>query len=186
AQMQTLAAGRGWSPSSGLQIESSLIQRESERELVPMARGLGLGVLAWGPLGAGILSGKYASPAASGDARRLTDVDPAQLSIATTVADIAAELGHTPAQVALAWIRAQQTIPILGARTASQLADNLTCVEIHLPADTLERLAPATQPPPRLPPDFLASADYNPRGLATQPHLPPPRSRPRRTPRRGP
>jgi len=177
AQMQTLATDRGWSPFIGLQIEYSLLQREVERELVPMARGLGLGVLAWGPLGAGILSGKYASPAASGDARRLTDVDAAQLAIAKKVADIAAELGHTPAQVALAWIRAQQAIPILGARTASQLADNLTCVEIDLPADTLERLAQASYVPRGFPHDFLASADYTLGGMATQLHLPPSRSR---------
>ena len=62
AQMQTLAADRGWSTFAGLQIEYSLVQREVERELIPMARGLRLGVPAWGPLGAGVLSGKYASP----------------------------------------------------------------------------------------------------------------------------
>ena len=53
AQMQTLAADRGWSTFAGLQVEYSLVQREVERELIPMARGLGLGILAWGPLGAG-------------------------------------------------------------------------------------------------------------------------------------
>jgi aryl-alcohol dehydrogenase-like predicted oxidoreductase len=177
AQMQALAAERGWSPFIGLQIEYSLLQREVERELVPMARGLGLGVLAWGPLGAGVLSGKYASPAASGDARRLTDIGPAKLAIAKTVADVADELGHTPAQVALAWIRAQQAIPILGARTASQLADNLTCVEIGLPADTLERLVQASYVPRGFPHDFLADADYTLGGMAPQLDLPPSRTR---------
>jgi aryl-alcohol dehydrogenase-like predicted oxidoreductase len=59
AQMQTLVADRGWSSFAGLQAEYSLVQREAERELIPMARGLGLTVLAWGPLGAGVLSGKY-------------------------------------------------------------------------------------------------------------------------------
>jgi len=138
AQLQTLAAVRGWSPFVGLQIEYSLVQREVERELIPMARGLGLGVMAWGPLGAGVLSGKYAtgSPAAQAretqeaQGRRLPDPDPARLAIARTVADVARELDLSSAVVALAWLRAQGgVIPILGARTAQQLADNLACLD---------------------------------------------------------
>jgi aryl-alcohol dehydrogenase-like predicted oxidoreductase len=62
---------------AGLQMEYSLVQREVERELIPMARGLGLGVLAWGPLGAGVLSGKYTSPAQP----QVTGADPARLAI---------------------------------------------------------------------------------------------------------
>jgi aryl-alcohol dehydrogenase-like predicted oxidoreductase len=72
-----------------------------------MARGLGLGVLAWGPLGAGVLSGKYADNAAPGQDRRLADVDPARLKVANAVAQIATELGLSSPQVALAWLRAQ-------------------------------------------------------------------------------
>ena len=86
--MQTLAADRGWSTFAGLQVEYSLVQREVERELIPMARGLGLGVLAWGPLGAGVLSGKYADPDTPAAERRLADVDPGRLAIARAVADI--------------------------------------------------------------------------------------------------
>jgi len=134
AQLQTLAADRGWSTFAGLQIEYSLVQREVERELIPMARGLGLGVLAWGPLGAGVLSGKYASSSTSGanaGAWRLADADPGRLAIAQTVADVARELGLSSAVIALAWLRAQGgVIPILGARTAQQLADNLACLEV--------------------------------------------------------
>jgi aryl-alcohol dehydrogenase-like predicted oxidoreductase len=177
AQMQTLAAERGWSPFAGLQIEYSLVQREVERELVPMARGLGLGVLAWGPLGAGVLSGKYSGPAAPGDARRLTDIAPAKLAIANTVADVAAELGHTPAQVALAWIRVQQAIPILGARTAGQLESNLACLEVDLPADALARLDQASRVPRGFPHDFLAATDFTLGGMSAQLDLPPGRSR---------
>jgi aryl-alcohol dehydrogenase-like predicted oxidoreductase len=95
AQMHTLAATRGWSTFSGLQVEYSLVQREVERELVPMARGLGLSVLAWGPLGAGVLSGKYAGPAQPGE-RRLANVDPGRLAIAKAVADAAAVPAASP------------------------------------------------------------------------------------------
>ncbi len=177
AQMQTLAAERDWSPFAGLQIEYSLVQREVERELTPMARGLGLGVLAWGPLGAGVLSGKYSSPAGDREDRRLTNVDPAKLNIAETVTAIAGQLGHTPAQVALAWLRAQRVIPILGARHASQLSSNLACVDIDLPADTLTELDQASRVPRGFPHDFLAGADYTLGGMAAQLDLPPGRAR---------
>src|SRR5262249_20662988 len=162
----TLAAGRGWTRFCGLQIEYSLVQREVERELIPMARGLGLGVLAWGPLGAGVLSGKYVASAEQGDERRLRDVDPGRLAIARAVADVAGELGLSSSVVALAWLRARGgVIPILGARTAQQLADNLACLEVALPADALARLDEASHVVRGFPHDFLAGADYTLGGM---------------------
>ena len=178
AQLQTLAAVRGWSPFVGLQIEYSLVQREVERELIPMARGLGLGVMAWGPLGAGVLSGKYANGSQGTRDRRLTDVDPARLAIARTVADVARELGLSSSVVALAWLRAQGgVIPILGARTAQQLADNLACLEAELPSAALTRLNEASHVARGFPHDFLASADYIFGGMSDRLDLPPGRSR---------
>jgi aryl-alcohol dehydrogenase-like predicted oxidoreductase len=177
AQLQTLAAARGWSTFAGLQIEYSLVQREVERELIPMARGLGLGVLAWGPLGAGVLSGKYANGSPAGE-RRLQDADPARLAIARTVADVARELGLRDSVVALAWLRAQGgVIPILGARTAQQLADNLACLDTELPEAALARLDQASHVARGFPHDFLASADFIFGGLSDRLDLPPGRSR---------
>jgi aryl-alcohol dehydrogenase-like predicted oxidoreductase len=177
AQMQTPAADRGRSTFAGLQIEYSLVQREVERELIPMARGLGLGVLAWGPLGAGVLSGKYAKPDTPADQRRLTDVDPGRLAIARAVADIADGLGLSSSVVALAWLRAQgSVIPILGARTAQQLADNITCLDVNLPPDALARLDQASHITRGFPHDFLASADFILGGMSGQLDLPPGRS----------
>ena len=182
AQLQTLAVERGWSAFAGLQIEYSLVQREVERELIPMARGLGLGVLAWGPLGAGVLSGKYASagaPEAHAGARRLADVDPGRLAIARTVADVARELGLSSSVVALAWLRAQGgVIPILGARTAQQLADNLACLQVDLPPEVMARLDQASHVTLGFPHDFLAGADYILGGMSDRLDLPPGRSRP--------
>ena len=179
AQLQTLAAARGWSTFAGLQIEYSLVQREVERELIPMARGLGLGVLAWGPLGAGVLSGKYASQSADAkNERRLAEVDPTRLAIARTVAEVARELGLPDAIVALAWLRAQGgVIPILGARTAQQLADNLACLDAELPAAAMARLDQASRVARGFPHDFLASADYIFGGMSDRLDLPPGRSR---------
>ena len=168
AQMQTLTADRGWSTFAGLQVEYSLVQREVERELIPMARGLGLGVLAWGPLGAGILSGKYANPDTPAAERRIADVDPGRLAIARAVADIADALGLSSSVVALAWLRAQGgVIPILGARTAQQLADNLMCLDVNLPPDALARLDQASHITRGFPHDFLASADFILGGMCT-------------------
>jgi len=186
AQLQTLAAVRDWSPFVGLQIEYSLVQREVERELIPMARGLGLGVMAWGPLGAGVLSGKYATGSPAGQAkeaqeaqeRRLPDPDPARLAIARTVADVARELDLSSAVVALAWLRAQGgVIPILGARTAQQLADNLACLDAELPPAAMARLDEASHVARGFPHDFLAGADYIFGGMSDRLELPPGRSR---------
>jgi len=176
AHMQTLAADRGWTGFAGLQAEYSLVQREAERELIPMARGLGLGVLAWGPLGSGILSGKYATPDTQDtpDARRrLADVDPGRLTIARAAAGIAAELELSPSVVALAWLRARGgVIPILGARTAQQLTGNLTCLDVNLPADALARLDQASHITLGFPHDFLASADFIFGGMSNKLDLP--------------
>jgi len=80
--------------------------------------------------------------------------------------------------VALAWLRAQGgIIPILGARTAQQLADNLTCLNVDLPPEALTRLDQASHIARGFPHDFLASADYTLGGLAGQLDLPPGRSR---------
>ena len=176
AQMQTLAAERGWAPFAGLQIEYSLVQREVERELTPMASGLGLGVLAWSPLGGGVLSGKYSDTAGGGE-RRLTDIDPARLAVAEAVAAVAAERGVTPSQVALAWLRAQRVIPILGARTAAQLATNLDFLDVELTADELTRLGESSRVPRGFPHDFLAGADYTLGGMSGRLDMPPGRSR---------
>jgi aryl-alcohol dehydrogenase-like predicted oxidoreductase len=177
AHLQTLATERGMAPFAGLQIEYSLVQRDVERELIPMARGMGLGVLAWGPLGAGVLSGKYTSNAATDD-RRMTEVDPARLVIAREVAAIADDLGLTPGVVALAWLRAQgAVIPILGARTAQQLASNLAFLDVTLPADAMTRLEKISHVPRGFPHDFLAAADYTLGGMTAQLDLPPGRSR---------
>src|SRR5919204_5182114 len=74
AQANTLACLRGWSPFIGLQIEYSLIERTVERELLPMAKAFELGLVAWSPLAGGVLSGKYNSNGAAGDARYSTEM----------------------------------------------------------------------------------------------------------------
>jgi aryl-alcohol dehydrogenase-like predicted oxidoreductase len=161
-----LAELRGWTPFAGLQIEYSLIERTVERELLPMARALGLAVCAWGPIGGGVLTGKY-NPDASGEQRaepgRMRD-NPASarlavhnLGIAEVVREVARECGRTPAQVAVRWVRQQAgtVIPIVGARTVRQLADTLGAADFELTAAQRERLDKASRVEMGFPMRFL-------------------------------
>jgi aryl-alcohol dehydrogenase-like predicted oxidoreductase len=154
ARMQTIADLRGWAPVIALQIEYSLVERTGERDLVPMASELGLGVIPWSPLGSGVLTGKYTradldhSPSSDPTGTRknvaaangvLTE---RALDIADVVKDVAAEVGRSPAQVALAWtlLNFAVTSPIIGARTLSQFEDNLGALDVELTAAQRARL----------------------------------------------
>jgi aryl-alcohol dehydrogenase-like predicted oxidoreductase len=121
AQSQAIAELRGWSKLAATQAPYSLIERGVEREILPMATSLGLGVLAWGPV---------------------HGYSPRSEKIAQTVIDVAGECAATPARVALAWLRSKSSavIPIIGARTVDQLDDNLGCLETSLSSQQLQRL----------------------------------------------
>ncbi len=162
ARLQTIAELRGWSPFIGLQVEYSLAQREPERELLPMAHALGLGVTAWGPLAGGILTGKYRSAAMADEPRRHGDSpDEARVRIGDAVVEVATDTGVTPAQVALAWLRTRDVIPIIGARTTAQLADSLGSLEVTLSPEHIAGLDEASAPTLGFPHDFLARDDIS-------------------------
>lgn len=142
----TLATLSGWAPFVGIQIEYSLAERTPERELIPMARAFDLAILAWSPLAAGVLTGKYLTRKPDAQTRvkegspRLKERN---LQIARQVVAIAQEIGCPPAQVALAWLRqrpAPVVVPILGARSVQQLNENVGCLSLHLSDEHLQRL----------------------------------------------
>jgi aryl-alcohol dehydrogenase-like predicted oxidoreductase len=164
AQANTLAELRGWTRFAGIQVEYSLIERTVERELLPMARALHLGVTAWSPLAGGWLSGKYAAGNKSGgrlDAGQLRNnalkIDERAKAIVLEVAATAAEIGRSPAQVALAWLRHRATlvVPIVGAREIAQLKDNLASLEIQLSTDQLAKLNEVSKIEMGFPHDFF-------------------------------
>ncbi|MEO7912429.1 MAG: aldo/keto reductase [Roseiflexaceae bacterium] len=159
SQANTLASLRGWTPFVGLQAEYSLIQRDVERELLPMARAFGMAVTPWSPLGGGVLSGKY-NTSRGAEGRLANAVGEPALSIAEGVLHVAEEVGRSPAQVALAWLRAQPgtIIPIIGSRRLEQFQDNLGCVDVQLTDDQIQRLRALSQSSLGFPHDFLASA----------------------------
>ena len=154
AQANTLAHLRGWSPFIGLQIEYSLIERTVERELIPMAKALNLGLTAWSPLSRGVLTGKYHGHGSSEPGRMSTDMMkelmPEQQRtdrVVAAVKTVSDETGRSMAQVALAWLRYRPVpvIPIIGARKLSQLQDNLASFDLTLSADQLKTLAAASR-----------------------------------------
>jgi aryl-alcohol dehydrogenase-like predicted oxidoreductase len=159
ARAQTLALERDWTPLSAIQIKYTLTERTPERELLPMARNLGLGVLVWGPLDGGALTGKYLD----GEEGRLSTMDreitSREMDIAREVVAVADDADASPAQVALAWIRHQrgQLLPILGATTPEHLEDNLGCLDLTLERDHLDRLDAVSGVELGFPHDFLAS-----------------------------
>jgi aryl-alcohol dehydrogenase-like predicted oxidoreductase len=134
------AAHLGWTPPIALQVPYSLLGRAVERAELPMAREHGLSLLAWGILEDGVLTGKYSQP--SDEPRRESQVGERQLKAGEAVAKVAREIGCSPAQVAINWIRAQgdDIIPILGCRTLTQIQDNLGCLDFQLDPSQMEEL----------------------------------------------
>jgi len=166
AQANTMAALQGWTPFIGLQVSYSLLQREAERELLPMAKAFDLGVTAWAPLFGGVLSGKYTGGRPA-DSKRVEvsgeSISERNRSIVETVERIAQDIGGTPAQVALNWIRQQEgtPIPIIGARTQEQIKDNLNCLTFELTPEQMDALTKASSIDLGFPHDFLALDQVN-------------------------
>jgi len=148
ARASTIAELRGWTPFVGVQVPYSLAQRDAERELLPMARDLDMGVLVWSVLGGGLLTGKYSEGGPDTPKRyREMTINEQQARIVETVRTIAAETERPPAQIALNWVRQQPRgviVPILGARRPDQLQDNLAALEWTLTPDQLARLDEAS------------------------------------------
>ncbi len=193
SQANTIANLRGWTEFTGIQIEYSLIERTSERELLPMANALNIGVTAWSPLGGGVLTGKYNknnkgqqqqqqntslsssnTPVTKEGNSRLEGqnelanrfLNYRNLLIAQEVSKIAIEMGRSASQVALNWIRQQNTteslgknkiIPIIGARKESQVKDNLACLEFELTSKQMNTLNEVSKIELGFPHDFLNS-----------------------------
>jgi aryl-alcohol dehydrogenase-like predicted oxidoreductase len=138
-----------------------------ERELIPVAKDQGMTVLAWSPLKSGLLTGKYLpeNVSAHPTARLNTEMmknfataDEAGLRAVREVVALAKELGATPAQVSLAWLRhrAVPVIPIIGATKLTQLEDNLKSLEITFTLEQVRRLDDASAISLGFPHDFLS------------------------------
>jgi aryl-alcohol dehydrogenase-like predicted oxidoreductase len=145
SRANAIAELRGWTAFCGMQVEYSLAERSAERELLPMAHALGLVPMAWSPLGRGALAGRH-------DPGTLS---PAQRQALDAAAQVAAELGATPAQVAVAWVLRRGLMPVLGARRIDQIRDNLAALDVPLDGGHLARLEAATHVDRGYPYDWL-------------------------------
>lgn len=163
SRANTMAELRGWNSFVGLQIEYSLIQRDGDRDLVPMAKEMGLAVTNWAPLAGGALTGKYLN----GDEGRLSADSPRRNArankIAEKVVEFAAHLGCTPAQLAVRWCMQKDfvCIPIIGSRKASQLEETLKCVDLTIPDDMMQQLDEVSKIELGFPHDFLNRPTVN-------------------------
>jgi aryl-alcohol dehydrogenase-like predicted oxidoreductase len=160
----------GWAPFVSLQPQYSLVERSIEVEILPFCRAAGIGVIPWGPLGAGFLSGRYSRDEAPPPGSRMgdasDDVEEARhrraiernFRVVDEAQAIAQERGATVSQVALAWLLGVEGVvaPIVGPRTDEQLEDLLGAADLTLSAEEHERLAALAPPPVMYPQRMLA------------------------------
>ncbi len=147
ASAAMLAELRGWSPLAVLQLQYNLLERDLDREHLPLARARGVGVMAYSPLA----SGRLSKPAAD-------DATERDRAVFDTLATVATELGCERSSVALAWTIAHELIPVIGPRTVEQLAANLAAADVRLSAAQLRRLDEASVRPLGNPYELLDQA----------------------------
>ena len=145
ARATTIAELRGAAPIVGLQVEHSLVERTAELELLPAGQGLGLGVVAWSPLGGGMLTGKYREGEKGrreGLGGRVFQAENShqRTAILDTLIAVARDTGVSPAEIAIAWVAAKGSLPIIGPRTLAQLENNLAATKVVLSPEQIERL----------------------------------------------
>jgi len=157
SQANTLADLRGWSRFVAYQGEYSLASRAPERDILPMTLATEMAYLAWGILEGGEITGKYNAP--SEEPKRSSDTSERIKNIAAVLLKLANETGHTPSQVAINWVRQRpfHMIPILGARSESQLKDDLGCLDFELTNEQIDRLNEASPIDLGFPHSFLNS-----------------------------
>src|SRR3984893_5415706 len=148
SRMQAIADLRGWAPLVALQIEYNLIERTTERELIPMANEMGLGLVPWSPLASGLLSGKYSredflnkSGSTGFQGSRKNAIETLGKFTQRNM-QIVDEVKKSPSQVALAWLLSRSTVTsvLLGASKLEQLENNLGSLNTHLSPDQIKRL----------------------------------------------
>lgn len=165
-EAQWAAERIGGTPLVSLQAQYSLLVRDIEADVVDTCERHGLGILTWGPLGGGVLAGRYrrdVPPDAESRVGRMRSMPlPAarawadkvlaarNLDVAEVVGEVAATIGCTPTAVALAWVAGRRgvTSVVIGPRTLEQLEENLVGFDLQLPAEVIARLEESVGPAP--------------------------------------
>jgi aryl-alcohol dehydrogenase-like predicted oxidoreductase len=155
ARADAIARERGWSPFVAVQLPYSLDSRDPEREVLPMAAELGLTIVPWGVLGAGVLTGRDPGTLRWGD-----EVSPRQAAAVAALREVADAAGCTPGQAAIAWLLGRdepEIVPIVGVRTSEQLEENLGALGVELSAGHRAALDAVAAPQLGFPRSFLES-----------------------------
>jgi aryl-alcohol dehydrogenase-like predicted oxidoreductase len=159
AKAQHVAARNGWTRFVSMQNHYNLVYREEEREMIPLCLDQGVGVIPWSPLARGFLTGTRTRSGERRTTRAETDKftdslygRPEDFDVADRVAEVAAERGVPPAQLALAWLlhRPGVTAPIVGATKLEHLEDALAAAELDMSAEDMLRLEEPYVPHPVL------------------------------------
>ncbi|MFN3343373.1 MAG: aldo/keto reductase [Flavobacteriales bacterium] len=159
SRCNAIAELKGWSRFAGMQVEYSLITRDAERDLLPLAKYTDMGVTAWAPLAGGALTGKYLGN--NNDPKRLKEgsrrLNEKSMAIAQKVVDIAKEINCPPAHVALNWVRknSAHVIPIIGSRNVQQFSESLGCFHSTLFDEHMKQLDEVSSIELGFPHDFL-------------------------------
>jgi aryl-alcohol dehydrogenase (NADP+) len=150
-----LADQHGWTRFISMQNHYNLIYREEEREMLPLCRAEGVGVIPWSPLARGFLAGNRAKEEWGSTVRARVDdfahsmyYQESDFQIVERVVELAGRLGHSPTQIALAWLSHQPgvTAPIVGASKMQHLEDAVAALAITLSAEQLAYLEELYQP----------------------------------------
>jgi aryl-alcohol dehydrogenase-like predicted oxidoreductase len=150
SRASTIADLRNYAPITGVQLQYSLVERSADREFLPMTEAMGLGAAFFSPLGGGLLTGKYRTS----DNGRISSIpglvrteDSKQKTmIVDDVLALSDELGCTPGQVAMAWLKAKSResasgqVAIIGPRTLEQLEEYLRALEVEITSQQVARL----------------------------------------------
>ncbi|WP_274426309.1 aldo/keto reductase [Chelativorans sp. YIM 93263] len=158
ARAATIAELRNAAPIAALQVEHSLVARTAEREVMEAGHALGLGIVAFSPLGGGVLTGKYRKPDREkgrqegfAGAAFHPENSPQRTATLDALIAVAEEAGVTPSEVAIAWVAAKGSLPILGPRTLAQLENNLSAAKVVLSPEQIARLDAVSAPEPVYP-----------------------------------
>jgi aryl-alcohol dehydrogenase-like predicted oxidoreductase len=154
ASMQEAARAHGWTEFVSMQNHYNLVYREEEREMIPLCRATGVGLIPWSPLARGFLAGNRTRDGERRTTRAANDPFADKMygdddfAVVDAVAAVAAERGLPPAQIALAWLlsRPGVTAPIVGATKINHLEDALSAVDVRLSAEEVARLEAPYRP----------------------------------------
>ena len=160
SRCNTLAELRGWNQFAAYQVEYCLTERTADREIIPLCKHDDMLFCGFGPLAAGLLTGKYLEE--NSDPKRMKKgVSPRlserNLAMSAEISAISKEIGHTPSQVAIRWAMqiVKKSSPIFGARSLKQCEENLKALDFSLTTDQMDKLNIISKIGPNNPNDFL-------------------------------